>query len=234
MGESYGRYELIDDALLMPYIDACNIACGFHAGDPSIMETTIRKALRAGLEIGAHPSYPDRDGFGRRFMEINESDLTALIKYQICALMGMVIAQGGELNHVKVHGALYNQAAKNLLEARAIVKAVSSISKNLLLYAPPNSILSEQGTKYGLTVFHEAFIDRRYNEDGSLVSRSLEKAVIHNGQLAWQQVRSICEQGEVQTINGAYIPILANTFCIHGDNPNALSILQTIQIEREK
>ena len=234
MGESYGRYQLIDDAILMPYIDACNIACGFHAGDPSIMENTIGNALNAGIEIGAHPSYPDRNGFGRRYMDINEIDLTAMIKYQVCAIAGMIQSRGGSLHHVKAHGALYNRAASHHPEARAVARAVSDISNKIILYAPFNSVQSEVAKEFGLTVHHEAFIDRRYNNDGTLVSRKLENAVISNPEIAWTQTLRIFERSEVESIQGPVFQIAADTFCIHGDNPSALSILQKIQLEKNR
>ncbi len=229
MGESFGRYTLVDDASLMPHIDACNIACGFHAGDSSVMDRTIYLAMKAGVEIGAHPSYPDRQGFGRRPMELQGDELESLIRYQICALRGMVHTHGGKVTHVKAHGALYNKAANNELEAHAVIRAVCAVSRDLILYAPHNSLLSEMAIDQGLSVLHEAFIDRRYNSDGSLVSRKIKGAVIINPLVAWAQVKKIKEHQLVRSVNDQEFTLDADTFCIHGDNPSALSILEYLK-----
>lgn len=231
MGESYGRYQLVDDEALMPYIDACNIACGYHAGDPIVIEQTIRLALVHGIQIGAHPSYPDRQGFGRRVMDIKEDELESMIRYQICAVQGIAQSMGTTLNHVKPHGALYNKAAKDNSTARAIVKAITSISTDLILYAPQNSVLNQIGKEAGLLVHHEAFIDRAYNEDGSLVSRKIENSVITDPSKAFLQVQSIKQKQIVPTIKGKLVPLDADTFCIHGDNSAALDILKHIKDE---
>jgi len=226
MGESYGRYTLIDDATLMPHIDACNIACGYHAGDPVVIDRTIRQAKEAGLEIGAHPSYPDRQGFGRRTMDISGSELMPLIKYQICALMGMAKTHGVDITHVKVHGALYNRAAAHLQTAIAVARAVKSISKELTLYAPYLSEQYKVAEELGLKVKCEAFVDRKYNADRSLVSRSIEGSVIGAPDVARAQVLSIHRDKVVTSMDDQQVAIKADTFCIHGDNPAALAILE--------
>ena len=230
MGESFGRYTLVDDEALMPFISAANIACGFHAGDPVVIERTITSALKFDLEIGAHPSFPDLQGFGRRVMDIAPKELESIVRYQIAAVRGLVEAQGGQLIHVKPHGALYNYAAKNKDTAEAIVKAIVSIDDQLKLYAPPNSHLASTGQSL-LEVVKEAFIDRRYVEDGSLMSRKLEGSVIRDPEDALSQVKSILENSEVITASNVKVPLSATTFCIHGDNPAALRILSHLQDE---
>ena len=231
MGESFGRYQLTDDAQLMTLISACNIACGFHAGDPKVMEETIQKAISHEIEIGAHPSYPDRQGFGRRTMHIESSELQSMVKYQIAALKGMVESYGKTMTHVKPHGALYNYACIHQPSARAIAHAIKQIDQSLILFAPFNSHLAKEGAQCGLTIKFEAFVDRRYTEDGTLVSRRKSNAVIKDPKVAKAQVLSILEDGEVSTSNGNVIEMKADTFCIHGDNPAAMSILEYIHDE---
>lgn len=229
MGEGFGPYHLIDDALLMPHISAANIACGFHAGDPTIMKNTINTALKHGVEIGAHPGYPDKEGFGRRNMDMEPGRLHDMILYQVGAIKSMTEALGGQLIHVKAHGALYNHAAKDEGAAEAIASAIYAISPNLILYAPVNSLQAEIAKRIGLHVKMEAFLDRRYNQNLSLVSRKKERAVIFDSQEALQQIMGISNENQITTIDGQKLPMQADTFCIHGDNPQALAILTAIK-----
>ena len=231
MGESFGQYQLVDDEALISYISACNIACGFHAGDPVVMDKTIKLAIAHDLEIGAHPSYPDLQGFGRRTMDIAEDQLEKIIRYQISAMLGMVNSNHGQLIHVKPHGALYNKASVHRSTARAIVKAVQSVSTDLILYAPYVSILNEEAQNANLKVRFEAFIDRQYNSDLTLVSRSITGSVITDAQKAKDHLLLMHSEGHVQTLDDAKVPINADTFCIHGDNPSAIDILQAIKNE---
>ena len=226
MGESFGRYTLVDDEMYMPFINACNIACGFHAGDPTVIEKTILNAKKYDLEIGAHPSFPDRQGFGRRQIIMDEKELESLIRYQVAALYGLTKSLGTKLSHVKVHGALYNLAAKNEATSIAVAKAVRSISDKLVLYAPYKSIQSSIAEELGVQVKYEAFIDRRYNNDRSLVSRKLENAVIQSPHEAWSQVYKIHREHTVSSIQDEEVTLEAQTFCIHGDNDAALEILK--------
>jgi len=228
MGESFGRYTLVDDNALMPYIDACNIACGFHAGDPIVMEQTIQLALRHNIQLGAHPSYPDRQGFGRRPMDIPMKDLSAMIKYQVAAMKGVTQSLGGQIHHVKVHGALYNRASVHEETAMAVARAVLDLDPTIYLYAPYGSIQSDIAKSLGLNVIHEAFIDRRYNNDGTLVSRKKDGALITNSKEAYEQALSIHQRQEVSSTDGKIVPLEAATFCIHGDNPYAQDILAFI------
>jgi len=232
MGESFGRYQLVDDRALMTYIDACNIACGFHAGDPVVIDTTIRLAIEYNVEIGAHPSFPDLQGFGRRTMDISEDELEKIIRYQVGAMLSMVNSNNGQLIHVKPHGALYNKAGKHRPTAKGIVKAVKAISSDLTLFAPYHSILSEEGQNIGLNIKYEAFIDRRYNDDLSLVSRSIEGSVIQDPPQAAHHVSFMHKEQRVSTVQNRDVHIKADTYCIHGDNPSAIDILQHITDER--
>lgn len=229
MGEGFGRYQIADDAALMPYIDACNIACGFHAGDPNTIRKTIELAIAHGVDCGAHPSYPDRQGFGRRKMDISKPELQAMVTYQIAAVAGMATSLGTKINHVKPHGALYNEAAKNEAVAVAIVDAILSISSELVLYAPPKSVIASIAGYKHLAVQFEAFADRTYMIDGSLSSRKVEGAIIHDPIQASRQVNNMLTHQLVSTLDGNEISITADTFCVHGDHPNALAILKELR-----
>ena len=229
MGESFGRYTLGQDKKLMPYIDSCNIACGFHAGDPKGIEETIQEAINHGVSIGAHPSFPDLQGFGRRNMNIESSELKSIIKYQVAAIKGLVESWGESLHHVKPHGALYNMATNDYEMSRAIVSAVKEIDNELIIYAPFNSKYAEIVRDEGMDLWYESFADRRYNGDLTLVSRSHPGAVIYDAELAVEQVKSMVEDGKVTTIDGKQVPIKTQTVCIHGDNRNALEIARSLR-----
>ena len=229
MGESFGRYTLGQDKKLMPYIDSCNIACGFHAGDPKGIEETIQEAINHGVSIGAHPSFPDLQGFGRRNMNIESSELKSIIKYQVAAIKGLVESWGESLHHVKPHGALYNMATNDYEMSRAIVSAVKEIDNELIIYAPFNSKYAEIVRDEGMDLWYESFADRRYNGDLTLVSRSHPGAVIYDAELAVEQVKSMVEDGKVTTIDGKKVPIKTQTVCIHGDNRNALEIARSLR-----
>jgi len=164
LGESYGKMTSQYDEIIMPYLSSCNIACGFHSGDPMTIEHTIEMALQHDVAIGAHPSFPDLQGFGRRVMHIPQAELTAIIRYQISALKGMTEALGGTLHHVKPHGALYNFTAKNEAAAQAIIDATKSIDKKLIVYGLPDSFLEKKVKQADLFFAKEAFADRRYGE----------------------------------------------------------------------
>ncbi len=228
LGEDYGRYKLVDLDELMPFLSACNIACGFHAGDPRTIDETIDKAKNHGLEIGAHPSYPDLQGFGRRSMDIDPSELSSIIRYQIAALAGMAKSKGVDLTHVKPHGALYNDAAKKQHVAEAVIDAVSSISRSIVLYVPPGSIVEAIATEQNVSIKREAFLDRTYEDNLTLTSRKLEGALIQDPKLAKAQVDLIISNQHIKTTSGKEIPFSPETYCIHGDNPAALEILRFI------
>ena len=227
MGESYGRFKIGNDEAVMPHINSCNIACGFHGGDALTIQKTIQLALANGVSIGAHPSFPDLQGFGRRKMDIPAKELAAILQYQIAALKGMTEATGGILNHVKAHGALYNLAAKSEETATTLVESIIAIDDKLQLFGPPFSVLSAVAKKAGLVFISEAFADRNYNDDLSLVSRSQKNALIEDKKAIFEHVSHILS-GKVKTITGKYIDIKANTICIHGDQENAAEVAEML------
>lgn len=232
MGESYGAWQLGADEALMPLITSANIACGFHAGDPSIIEQTVRLALDHGVAVGAHPSYPDLSGFGRRSMQVAARELESLVLYQVAALAGIVHANGGTLSHVKLHGALYNDAAADPLLAEAAVRALLRYDNTLLLYALAGSEMARIARSFGLRVVEEAFADRRYNGNGTLQNRSVGGAVIVDQDEAADQAVQIVMAGQVRTDQGD-IQLRAGTLCVHGDNPNAASIAREVRARLE-
>ncbi len=228
MGESYGNFKIGNDDAIFPYITSCNIACGFHGGDPLHIEGTIKNALKHGVQIGAHPGYPDLQGFGRRRMHIVSEELRALVKYQIAAIKSITESLGGHLSYVKPHGALYNTAADNEGEANAIAKAVHEIDPDLTLMGMAGSFLEKTAGKVNLSFVTEAFADRRYETNGRLRSRDKEDAVIQSADEAAEQVVSIVLEKKVNSYDGSPVDIYAQSICIHGDNPIAVSILRTI------
>ncbi len=231
MGESYGNFEVGNDAALLPYISTCSIACGFHGGDPLHIEKTLKSALQYPVSIGAHPAYPDLQGFGRRYMQLSTEELTATVKYQVAALKGMTESLGGKISYVKPHGALYNTIAIQKEEAKAVINALQSIDSQLALMGLAGSKLEKWAKEMQIEFIAEAFIDRVYEADGSLRSRSKVGAVIHTPEIATAQVLSILQHQKVSTYIGEEIPLKAQSFCIHGDNPAALSILMHLEKE---
>lgn len=247
-GESFGAYKIGNDEELFDYVSSVNIACGFHAGDPNVMRRTVGLALQKRVAIGAHPGLPDLSGFGRRAMKVSRDEVYNLIVYQIGALQAFVQAEGGKMNHVKPHGALYNMAAKDMEIARAIAEAVYKVDRHLILYGLSGSMLVEAGKQIGLRTAQEAFADRTYRADGSLTNRSRSDALITNAEDAVLQIVRMIHEGKAGTIDGIEIPICADTICIHGDGPHALTfvkemrntlkqqgiIVQSLRVERGK
>lgn len=229
MGESFGAGTIGNDAGLMPLVSSANIACGFHGGDPGTMHQAIRLAQQYHVAIGAHPSYPDLAGFGRREMQLNPQEIYDNVLYQLGALEAFTRAGGGKLRHVKPHGALYNRAAKDAEQAEAIMHAVFYFDKSLLVYGPSGSELHHAALKLGLNFCREAFADRSYQSDGSLTPRSQPGAMIKDVVLAVQQVVQIVETGTVTTKDGNVIPMQADTICIHGDGLYALEFATAIR-----
>lgn len=228
MGESYGRFKIGQDEALFPYINSCSIACGFHGGDPLTIQKTIQAALKYKLNIGAHPSYPDLVGFGRRKMSLSKAELTASILYQVGALKSMVESLGGSLNYVKPHGALYNSMAQNQEEACAVIEAIQLLDVNLALMGLANSPLKKWAREKGIRFIAEAFADRSYHVDGQLMARSAPNALLTNPVEVLEQVSQIIKKKRVGTKNG-FFSIEAQSICIHGDNPAALDILKCLQ-----
>lgn len=228
MGESYGRFEIGQDEALFPYINSCNIACGFHGGDPLTIQKTVESALKYKLRIGAHPSYPDLKGFGRRKMSLSKAELTASILYQVGALKSMVESLGGSLDYVKPHGALYNTMARNQTEAFAVIEAIQLLDVNLALMGLANSSLESWAIQKDILFIPEAFADRSYTIDGQLMPRNKPNALLVEPSKVLEQVTSIIKEKQVKTKDG-FLPIHAQSICIHGDNPAALDILKCLK-----
>ncbi|OKL40382.1 LamB/YcsF family protein [Pontibacter flavimaris] len=229
MGEGFGAWHMGNDVELLHHVTSVNIACGFHAGDPSTMKKTVRLALEKGVAIGAHPGLPDLAGFGRREMAVSAEEVYDMVVYQVGALMGFARAEGARLHHVKPHGALYNMAATNAALAEAIATAVSRIDAELILYGLAGSELLKAGEKYSLRTASEVFADRTYQPDGTLTPRRQLNALITNQEEAVQQVLRMVKEGKVQPQQGTELSIKADTICLHGDGQHALSFAKLIR-----
>jgi UPF0271 protein len=232
VGESFGAYSVGLDEEVIPLISSANIACGFHAGDPSVMRRTIAIAKENGVALGAHPGFPDLLGFGRRNMDATMEEVRDYITYQIGALQGFAISQGMKLQHVKAHGALYNMAAQDMRIAEAITKSVSKLDKDLILVmlpGPKKNELREIGKRYGIRVAFEFFADRGYKSDGTLVSRREPNAVIHDHQFAADRVLKMVTDGTIDSTDGTQIEVASDTVCVHGDNPAAVRLIKQIR-----
>jgi len=228
MGESFGPWPMGNDAALMQYISSANIACGFHAGDPVIMRETVRLALKHHVAIGAHPGFPDLQGFGRREMKMSPDEVFAMTLYQIGALQAIARAEGGELHHVKPHGALYNMAAKDRNLADAIARATQQAGADLVLYGLSGSALIEAGKAIGLRTASEIFADRTYQDDGSLTPRSQPNALLENTAQAVAQALQMVQRQNVESINGKTVGLISETICLHGDGAHALEFATAI------
>lgn len=234
MGESYGAYRLGNDAEMLKFVTSANIACGFHAGDPGTMRKTVKLALENGVAIGAHPGLPDLIGFGRREMQISPAEAYEMVVYQIGALWSFVRSEGGRMNHVKAHGALYNMAAANSALAEAIAEAVYKVDPELILFGLANSEWIRAGEKAGLRTASEVFSDRTYQSDGTLTSRRQPDALITDDDAAVRQVIRMVEEGKVLSRQNVDVPIKADTICIHGDGIHAMEFAQKIRDALQK
>jgi UPF0271 protein len=234
MGESFGAWRMGSDAALMNYVSSVNIACGFHAGDASTMRETVETAIEKGLKIGAHPSFPDLQGFGRREMKMSAAEIFDIVLYQVSALKGICEAFGAKLHHVKPHGALYNKAAKDFETAQAIAQAVKKIDENLIFYGLSGSFLITEAENIGLQTASEVFADRTYKADGALTPRSEPNALITDSKQSIAQVLEMIFDQKVTATNGEKIALKAETICIHGDGANALESAEQINIELTK
>jgi UPF0271 protein len=229
MGEGAGARRADQDDALLDLVTSANIACGFHAGDPSIMERTVKAALSRGVSAGAHPALPDLQGFGRRSMTINPDEAYSLVLYQIGALDAFARAAGGKLRHVKPHGALYNMAAKDAALAAAVAKAVRNFDPNLILMGLSGGALLRAGRALGLTCASEVFADRGYEPDGSLTPRGTTGAMIEDEGVAVSRVLRMIREGKVQSRIGGDVEVRADTVCIHGDQPQALAFARRLR-----
>lgn len=228
LGESFGAYKIGGDDEIMPYITSANIACGFHAGDPSVMRRTAEAALLNHVRLGAHPGMPDLLGFGRREMMITAEEAYDMVVYQVGALAAVAKAVGGRLQHVKPHGALYNMAAKRADLAAAIARAVQSVDEELILFGLAGSQSIKAAEDIGLRTASEVFADRTYQVDGSLTPRRQPDALITSLEEAVQQVLQMVKNGSVCAVNGEIVPIKADTVCLHGDGAQAMALAAKI------
>jgi UPF0271 protein len=228
LGESFGNYTIGNDELIMPYISSANIACGFHAGDPLVMENTVKLALQNNINIGAHPGYPDLQGFGRRSIKMSATGIRTMLVYQIAALKGITESLGGKLVHVKPHGALYNDAVCSEEIAKAVIEAVLQIDPSLKLFALAGSYIHELAQKQKLGTVNEVFADRAYMPSGELAPRSMDGAVIHDAEISKRRVLQMIKNNKAEAVNGEIIEIKAESVCIHGDNPEAIEMAKSL------
>ena len=217
-----------NDEAIMEYVSSVNIACGFHGGDPGVMHQTIARAASRNIAIGAHPGYPDLQGFGRREIKMSLAEIYDCIVYQVGALIAFARVEGTTVNHVKPHGALYNAAAKDNALSATIAKAVHDVDAALVLVGLSGSCMIDEGNKAGLQTCSEAFADRAYQEDGMLMPRTAANAMIDDADQAARQVLQMVQRGNVTTVYGKEIAVRADTVCIHGDGPQAIAIAKAI------
>lgn len=229
LGESFGAYTMGMDEAVIAHVSSVNVACGYHAGDPLVMEKTVAAAKAAGVAVGAHPGYPDLMGFGRRNMVCSPKEVKAYVKYQLGALYAFTASNGIRIQHCKPHGALYNMAGKDMELALAIAEAVAEVDKDIILLGLANSKMIEAAQQVGLRVANEVFADRAYQADGSLVPRSKPGAVIHDADEAIARTIRMVKEGVVTAITGEEVPIAAHSICVHGDNPSAVEFVKNIR-----
>ncbi len=221
VGESFAAWRMGEDERLIPLVSSVNVACGLHAGDPRTIEATVALAAAAGVAVGAHPGYPDLEGFGRRAMDLSPAEIEASIVYQVGAVAAFAAAAGSPLRHVKPHGALYNRAAVDRAAGDAIAAGVRRCGNHLVLVGPAGSALLEAGRAAGLAVAAEAFADRAYEPDGTLRSRRHADSLVAGPDAAAAQALAIARDGRVRAVDGTSLAIAADTICIHGDAPGA-------------
>jgi 5-oxoprolinase (ATP-hydrolysing) subunit A len=233
LGESFGAWTMGADAALLQVIHSANIACGFHAGDPVVMRETVRLAVANGVSLGAHPAFPDLQGFGRRVMQLSPKELEATILYQVGALQAMAAAEGGRVTHVKPHGALNNMACADEAMATTVARAVKALDRELILLAPALSALERAGEASGLRVAREVFADRTYQADGQLTPRLMPGSVLHEAQDCVQHVQRMLDSGGIVTADGQRLPTPIHSICVHGDGPGAVAAAQAIRAALE-
>ncbi len=229
LGESFGPWPMGDDVSMLEIVTSANIACGFHAGDPAGILTVLKEAARRGVSVGAHVGYRDLVGFGRRNMDPSSDELVGDTIYQIGALQGLARAAGTTVRYVKPHGALYNTIAHDARQAADVIEGIKAVDPSLVLMALAGAPIVAQARAAGLTVVCEAFADRAYNADGSLVSRRLPGAVIHDPEQVAERMLRMVTEGKISTIDGVDIPLEAQSICIHGDNPAAVALARALR-----
>lgn len=229
LGESFGAWSMGDDDAMLDIVTSANVACGFHAGDPAGILRTLKAAAAKNVTIGAHVAYPDKVGFGRRKMDLASDELTADVIYQIGALQSLAKAAGTSVRYVKPHGALYNTIAHDRRQALAVIAAIRAIDPTLILVALAGSDLIELARNEGLQCVAEAFADRAYTPQGTLVSRREPGAVLHDPQLVAQRMLRLVEDGTIEAIDGSRTRIQADSICVHGDSPAAVEMARELR-----
>lgn len=229
LGESFGAWGMGDDAAMLDVVTSANVACGFHAGDPAGILRTLQAAVAKNVTIGAHVAYPDKVGFGRRNMDLASDELTADVIYQIGALQGLAKAAGTSVRYVKPHGALYNTIAHDRRQAMAVIEAIRAIDPTLVLVALAGSTLIELARSEGLQCVAEAFADRAYTPQGTLVSRREPGAVLHDPELVAQRMLRLVQSGFIEAIDGSLVRIEADSICVHGDSPAAVEMARELR-----
>ncbi|KQQ90311.1 5-oxoprolinase subunit PxpA [Aureimonas sp. Leaf324] len=229
LGESYGAWEMGEDETMLGLVSSANVACGFHAGDPAGILRTLKSAAARGVAIGAHVSYPDRGGFGRRNMDVASEDLVADVIYQIGALKGLAAVAGTRVTYVKPHGALYNTIVSDPRQGRDVVEAILAADRSLVLMCLANAPLVRLAEDAGLTTVSEAFADRAYTPEGTLVSRREPGAVIHDPVVVAARMARLASAGEIEAVDGSVVRLHAQSICVHGDSPGAVSIARAVR-----
>ena len=233
LGEGYGRWRVGDDAALMEVVTSANIACGLHAGDPDVMDATMRAAQARGIGIGAHPGFPDLQGFGRRRMTLPDASLANLIHYQLGAAAAMARAVGGRLAHAKLHGALSNMACEDLALARVCLGAIRSFDADLVVMVLPGTALAQAAEDLGLRAANEIFADRAYNDDGTLVDRRKPGAMIHDPETAAEAMAAMVREQAILSASGKRLPCRIDTICVHGDTPESVLMARAVRARLE-
>ena len=229
MGESFGPWKMGADAALLDIVSSANIACGFHAGDPDVMATTMRLAAQKGVGIGAHPGFADLQGFGRRRMHLPRETLANLVRYQLGAALAIARAAGGEVRHLKLHGALANMAAEDADLARTCYAAALDVAPDIIVMVLAATAQEEAARALGCYWAGEIFADRAYNDDATLVDRSLPGSVIHDAAIAGPRIARMVKEGAIITESGKRIPTRIDTICLHGDGPTAVPIARSVR-----
>jgi UPF0271 protein len=234
LGESLGAWTMGDDAAMLRLVSSANVACGFHAGDPAGILATLKGAAANGVAVGAHVSYPDLTGFGRRNMDVASADLVADVIYQIGALKGLAAAAGAQVSYVKPHGALYNTIAHDARQANDVITAMLAVDPSLALVGLAGSPLLALARERGLRVVAEAFADRAYTPQGTLVSRREKGAVLHDPEVVAQRMVRLVEDGLVEAIDGSLTRVEADSICVHGDSPGAVDMAREVRRRLEQ
>ena len=233
LGESLGAWSMGDDAAMLDIVSSANVACGFHAGDPAGILATLKAAHARGVSVGAHVAYPDLLGFGRRNMDVASADLVADVIYQIGALQGLAQAAGTRITYVKPHGALYNTIAHDSAQARDVIAAIRAVDANLALVALAGSPLVRWAQDAGLRVVAEAFADRAYTPQGTLVSRREPGAVLHDSALVASRMLRLVRDGVIEAVDGSLARVQAQSICVHGDSPGAVEMARAVRMALE-